>query len=285
MIGLDRILNIGRTMDEGFRTSFIIIERPVDLGPEELAFRFHRLAELGYAGAELNLMPASDAFFDHIERALSASGLVIPSFLTGEAYGEGLCLSSPNAAVRKATVDRLIGYLPTVKRFGAIMIVGLLQGRASDEPNAELAVARIEDGLRRVAEAAAAAGVDVVIEPVNHLQVGFHNSVAEVRALIGRINSPALRPMVDTIHMNIEEASLTDPVRACGTALRHVHLCESHAGRLGTGRVDFPAVLATLRDIGYRHWCSVKVYRRLGFAEAAKSSIEFLRSVAGAYVR
>lgn len=265
---------------DGFRHSFIIIERPVDLGPEELAARFRRLAELGYAGAELNLMPVSSAFVDRLERCLADCGLVIPSFLTGEAYGEGLCLSSPDASVRKATVDRLVGYLPTVKRFGAAMVVGLLQGRASDEPDTALAVARIDDGLRRVAEAAEAAGVDVVIEPVNHLQVGFHQSVAEVRALIARIESPALRPMVDTLHMNIEEASLTDPIRACGPSLRHVHLCESHAGRFGTGRVDFPAVLATLREVGYRHWCSVKVYRRLAFADAAKTSIDFLRSVA-----
>jgi sugar phosphate isomerase/epimerase len=267
-------------MQDGFRYSFIIIERPVDLGPDELLARLRRLAELGYTGAEFQLMPTSDAFVDRLERWLSDCGLVVPSFLTGEAYGEGLCLCSPDASVRKATVDRLIGYLPTVKRFGAAMVVGLLQGRASDEPNTDLAVARIEDGVKRVAEAAEAAGVDVVIEPVNHLQVGFHHSVAEVRSLIERIKSPALRPMVDTLHMNIEEASLTDPIRACGTALRHVHLCESHAGRFGTGRVDFPSVLGTLREVGYGQWCSVKVYRRLAFADAAKTSIDFLRSVA-----
>jgi D-psicose/D-tagatose/L-ribulose 3-epimerase len=134
--------------------------------------------------------------------------------------------------------------------------------------------------LKRVAEAAEAAGVDVVIEPVNHLLVGFHHSVAEVRSLIERIKSSALRPMVDTLHMNIEEASLTDPIRACGTALRHVHLCESHAGGFGTGRVNFPSVLGTLREVGYGQWCSVKVYRRLAFADAPKTSIDFLRSVA-----
>jgi sugar phosphate isomerase/epimerase len=179
------------------------------------------------------------------------------------------------------TVDRLISYLPIVRRFGAVMVVGLLQGRASDEPNAETAIGRIEDGLRRVADAAEMAEVDLVIEPVNHLQVGFHNSVAEVRALIERIGLPAIRPMVDTLHMNIEETSLTDPIHACGAALRHVHLCESNAGRFGSGRVDFPAVLRTLQEIGYDKWCSIKIYRQLQFADAARTSIEFLRSITG----
>jgi len=267
-------------MQDRFRYSFIIIERLGALAPDELAARLRRLAELGYAGAEFQLVPTGDAFLDRLERLLSDNRLVVPSFLTGEAYGEGLCLCSPSADVRKATVDRLIGYLPTVKRFGAAMVVGLLQGLARDEPDTTVAVARIEDGLKRVTEAAEAAGVDVIIEPVNHLQVGFHHSVAEVRSLIERIGSPALRPIVDTLHMNIEEASLIDPIRACGTALRHVHLCESNGGRFGSGRVDFPAVLATLDDIGYDRWCSVKVYRRLAFAEAARTSIDFLHSLA-----
>jgi D-psicose/D-tagatose/L-ribulose 3-epimerase len=267
-------------MQHGFRHSFIIVERLSDLASDEISARLGQLAELGYAGVEFQLVPTSDAFVDRIERSLGDCNLDIPSFLTGEAYSEGLCLCSPDARVRKATVDRLINYLPTVKRFGAAMVVGLLQGRASDEPNTAVAVARIEDGLKRVAEAAEGAGVDVVIEPVNHLQVGFHNSVAEVLSLIARIGSAALRPMIDTLHMNIEEASLTDPIRACGTSLRHVHLCESHGGRFGTGLVDFPAVLETLGEVGYARWCSVKVYRRLAFADAAKTSIDFLQSVA-----
>jgi sugar phosphate isomerase/epimerase len=266
-------------MPEPLRYSFIILERLADLGEDELSTRLRYLTDLGYGGAEFQLTHPTGIDPVRLERSLKDCGLAVPSFLTGAAYAEGLCLCSPDPGVRLATVDRLVGYLPTVKRFNAIMVVGLLQGLTSDEPNLELAVPRIEDGFKRVAEAAEKAGVDVVIEPVNHLQVGFHNSVGEVRALIARIGSPAIRPMVDTVHMNIEEDSLTDPIRDCGVSLRHVHLCESHAGRLGTGRVEFPAVLGTLKQIGYRDWCSVKVYRRLAFKEAAQTSIDFLRSV------
>ena len=261
------------------RYSFIMVESLARLGEATLFDRFRELAALGYGGVELQLNHPAGVDLDRLERALADCGLVVPSFLTGEAYAAGLCLCSPDDYVRKAAVDRLIDYLPTVKRFGAIMVVGLMQGLLSDEPDVKTAAARIADGLKQVAAAAEAAGVDVVIEPVNHLQVGFHNSVDEILALIARIGSPAVRPMVDTIHMNIEEASLTEPIRRCGPSLRHVHLCELHGGRLGTGRVDFPAVLATLSDGGYAGWCSVKVYRRLDFADAARTSIEFLGTI------
>src|SRR4051794_30692362 len=88
----------------------------------------------------------------------------------------------------------------TAMEFGALLVVGLLQGQRRDEPDPDLANRRIVDGLKVVAESARVKGVDVVIEPVNHLQAGFNNSVAEVLALIDPIGVPSVRPMVDTIH-------------------------------------------------------------------------------------
>jgi sugar phosphate isomerase/epimerase len=169
--------------------------------------------------------------------------------------------------------------LDIAKRFGSVLVVGLLRGLRSDEPDAQVAESRIIESLRPVTDAAELKGVELVVEPVNHLQVGFHNSVAEVRHLIGRIGSASLRPMVDTIHMNIEERSLTQPIMDCGWTLRHVHLCESNGGRFGTGLIDFRSVLSALRQIEYDGFCSVKVYRHLPFRQAAESSMAFLRSL------
>ena len=106
-------------------------------GRPTLFERFRELAALGYGGVELQLNHPAGVDLDRLERALADCGLVVPSFLTGEAYAAGLCLCSPDEHVRKAAVDRLIGYLPTVRRFGAIMVVGLMQGLLSDEPDVE----------------------------------------------------------------------------------------------------------------------------------------------------
>ena len=83
--------------------------------------------------------------------------------------------------------------------------------------------------------------------------------------------------MVDTIHMNIEDPSLTQPVRDCGPDLRHVHLCESNGGPFGSGSIDFASVLRVLDEIGYDRFASVKIYRNATHREAARSSIEHLR--------
>jgi sugar phosphate isomerase/epimerase len=237
------------------------------------------LADCGYDGVEFNLTEPSAVAAGRLVEFVGEYGLAVPSFLTGEAYFDGLCLSSPQGDVRRRTVERLIRYLDTVERFGAVMVVGLLQGMRRDEPDAEVAAGRIADCLGVVAREAERRGVVCVIEPVNHLQVGFHNSVAEVLGLIARVGSRSIRPMVDTVHMNIEERSLVEPIRACGADLAHVHLCESNGGRFGTGCVDFAGVLRELDQIGYAGWGSVKVYRHLEFEEAARSSIDFLRRI------
>lgn len=262
------------------RYSFILIPPLTSFSSEdELRRTFDFLRECGYQGVELNLTDPLGVKPDALLRMVDECGLVVPSFLTGEAYRDGLCLSSPDAEVRRRTVERLIEYLDLADRFGAILVVGLLQGLRSDEPDSDIANERIRDGLRRVADAAERKSVEIVVEPVNHLQVGFNNSLVEVRALIARIGSSAIRPMVDTVHMNIEERSLTQPILDCGASLRHVHLCESNGGLFGTGNIDFAAVLRTLQGIDYDRFASVKVYRQSDIELAAESSMRFLNEI------
>jgi len=262
------------------RYSFIVMQR-ISAFPSTDAFRsaLETLRDCGYEGVELNLTAPLGIDPDVLQRWTRELHLRVPSFLTGEAYFDGLCLTSPDPEIRQRTVERLIRYLDVAERFGSILVVGLLQGLRRDEPDPGIANARIQEGLRRLADAAEQKEIDIVLEPVNHLQVGFNNSVAEVRAVIAAVGSPRLRPMVDTLHMNIEERSLRQPILDCGAALGHVHLCDSNGGALGSGRVDFAQILAALREVGYAGFASVKVYRHLDLDTAARSSIEYLRRV------
>ena len=261
------------------RFSYIVMDRLSSFGSDgDIRRTCAFLKECGYDGVELNLTDPPGVSLADLRRWTDELGLVIPSFLTGEAYNDGLCLSSPDESVRRRAVERLIAYVDTAAEFDAILVVGLMQGLRSDEPDAEVANRRIADCLRRVAEAAEQKNVEFVIEPVNHLQVGFNNSVAEVRQLIRTIGSPAVRPMVDTVHLNIEEASLTQPIRDCGSELRHVHLCENNGAHFGTGHIDFREILRVLEEVGYDGFGSVKVYRE-PLESGARTAIEYLNGL------
>ena len=246
---------------------------------DDLAENLDFIKACGYEGVELNLTPDCLARLDEVAPLLAERELEVPSFLTGAAYQEGLCLSVADPVRRAGAVERLCSYLPIARRFNAILVIGLLQGLLKDEADQQVANERITTGLREVGVVAEEQGVQLVVEPINHLQVGFNNSVGEVRALVAAIGVPALRPMVDTVHMNIEETSLVQPILDCGETLGHVHLCESDGGVLGSGHIDFRSVLATLEEVGYGGFASVKVYRKAGFREAAQASLKYLRAL------
>jgi sugar phosphate isomerase/epimerase len=57
--------------------------------------------------------------------------------------------------------------------------------------------------------------------------------------------------MLDTIHLHIEERSVCGPILKHGSRIRHFHLCESNGGAFGTGAIDFPQVLAALKQVAY----------------------------------
>jgi 5-keto-L-gluconate epimerase len=246
----------------------------------ELDRRMERLKSLGYDGIELS---ASHPFPYPAEEVLalaSKNSLPVVSMLSGWSYGnEKLCLSSPRVEVREQAVQRLIEYAAYTARLGAVLVVGQMQGYRSDEPDEAVAQQRIAAGLTAVAAGAEKCRATLVLEPVNHLQVGFNHTAAEAAALVQRIGSPALSYMLDTIHLNIEERSILGTIREHGPRIRHFHLCETNGGPFGSGNLDFPAVLKTLREAGYSHYASVKIYRHAKWEEAASGAIKFLQGI------
>jgi len=257
--------------------SYLMYEPVPDLA--ELDRRMGHVAGLGYHGIELVATHPLGYATEELLALSRRHRLPVVSLLSGWSYAnEGLCLSSPDAGVRDRAVARLGEYVGHAARLGAVVVVGLMQGLRGDEPDEAVANDRIADCLRRVAAVAVAQRVALVIEPVNHLQVGFNHTAAEAAAMADRVGSPALGYMLDTIHMNIEERSITQTIRAHGPRVRHFHLCETNGGPFGTGNLDFGGVLAALGEVHYPHFVSVKIYRKAAWDEAARSAAAFLKS-------
>ena len=198
------------------------------------------LAALDYDAVELQLRSPSD-LNGGFATLLKDCGLRLAAVQTGSAYLEsGICLASPDRSVRRAATDLVKRYVDLAARFGAVVVFGLLQGTRKEEPDAATARGRIEEQLAQVASYAQDAGVTVAVEPVNRYECGvFHNTVADVLTMLARVDSPALRVMVDTFHMNIEERSQAEGIHAAAPVLAHLHLSETNRGLLGSGHLDF----------------------------------------------
>jgi sugar phosphate isomerase/epimerase len=259
------------------KLSFLFTDVVPDLA--ELARRMEILSGLGYRGVELTAAHPLPYGVEEIEGLSRRFELPVVALSTGWSYGgEGLCLSTPDDVLRGRSVGRLLHYARSAARLGAMLGVGRIMGRLSDEPDEALALARIEDALRLLACSAEDLGARVVLKPVNHLLAGFVNTVDEVVRLIEWTRSPALGLVLDTMHMNIEESSVAETTRRHGGRAWHFHLCETNGGPLGSGGLDVHKVLSALVQSGYDRFVSVKVYRKATWEDAARGAIEHLRT-------
>ena len=105
--------------------------------------------------------------------------------------------------------------------------------------------------LCELADYAADRGVVLCIEPINRFETSFINTAGQLGDLLDRVDHPACQATLDTFHMNIEEKSLGDAIRAVGDRLGHLHACENDRGAPGSGHVPWADVAQALRDINY----------------------------------
>ena len=107
------------------------------------------------------------------------------------------------------------------------------------------------ENLSQLATYASDHGVILCVEPLNRFETSFLNLAEQVVEVVDRVDSPACQIMLDTFHMNIEEKSSGEAIRAAGSRLKQVHTCENDRGAPGTGQVHWQEVAQALHDIHY----------------------------------
>lgn len=94
-------------------------------------------------------------------------------------------------------------------------------------------------------------GVVLCLEPLNRFETSFINTVSQMNEIIDRVDHPACKVLLDTFHMNIEEKSLGDAIRACGHRIAQIHACENDRGAPGSGHIPWTEIAQALKDIKY----------------------------------
>lgn len=215
----------------------------------ELAVR--STAEAGYDFLEMPLLDPWRVDIAHTLYTLERNDLKMTASL---GLDETTDISSEDEAVVARGAALLDQALAVVRDAGGTDLCGVIHSamRKYMQPASERGIANAERLLRRLAEAAAAAGIGLHLEVVNRYESNVLNTGAQALAMIERIGAPNLKVHLDTYHMNIEEGTMGPAIEACGAKLGYFHIGESHRGYLGTGTVDFAAAFRSLARIGYR---------------------------------
>jgi D-psicose/D-tagatose/L-ribulose 3-epimerase len=175
---------------------------------------------------------------------------------TCAAMGPDRDLIHPDAAIRASGMAYIRAAVDATEALGATNLVGPIYatvGRTWQMTDAERArdTDLLVDQLGQLAPYAADHGVVLCVEPLNRFETSFLNLASQAIDVVDRVGHPNCQIMLDTFHMNIEEKSLGDAIRAAGPRLKHLHACENDRGAPGSGNVDWPGVAQALRDIDY----------------------------------
>ncbi len=122
--------------------------------------------------------------------------------------------------------------------------------------------ARVVALLTAAAEIGERRSVTFAVEPLNRFETDILNTTRQGLELVRRVASPRLGLMLDTFHMNMEEKSIPGAIRAAAGHVVHFQANENDRGFVGSGAVDWPAVAAALRDIGYAGPITLEPFRR-----------------------
>lgn len=225
---------------------------PVD--DAALAELLPRIAALGFDAVELPIEQPGDWDPDRTREALARVGLGAAGVCAVTPPGRELVDAPPT--VVDATVAYLKGCVDAAVTVGAPSVGGPVYasvGRTWRMTGADRSAcyADFRRALAPVADHAAAHGVSIGVEALNRYETSVVNTIEQALELIDGL-PPNVGLMIDSYHMNIEEADPYAALAVAGPHIKHVQVSGTNRGAPGTDHLDWPRFLAALAATGYR---------------------------------
>lgn len=228
---------------------------------------------MGFTGFELPMFDPAALPATAIRKAFEASELectfcsILPA---------GINPISPEPAVRQRSRDHLARCIETAAEIGAHLLggplfapIGYLPGHRPTDDEWSWAV----DLFQWAGNLLEATDITLSIEPVNRSETFFLRTAAEAAKLCTAIANPRIGVTIDTFHANIEEKNISAAIESLGAQLKHVHLSENDRGLLGSGHIDFPAILHSLRRIEYGGYLMIEGFGYLSSEPLAPGAL------------
>lgn len=235
-------------------------------------------AGLGFDAIEIFAPDPAALDADDLGRRLEQSGMRLAAMGTGAGWVKrGLQLADPDPHRRREARDFVNRVVDAAGLFGAVAIIGSMQGRSGGGVDAETARAFLVEALEEGGETAKKHHVPLIFEPLNRYETNQCCTVADGVRLIESLRGGNVRLLLDLFHMNIEETDLPAAIRQAGPHVGHVHFVDSNRQAAGRGHLAFGPIVAALREIGYQGYLSAEAFPIPDPDEAARQTMRAFR--------
>ena len=227
-------------------------------------------ADAGYDGVDL---PGDPTRMDGQQwrQRVEKFGLDVPEVLGAWGYyhaGEERNLASPDKDKRQYAVRYANSAVDLAADIGARFVELCAAQPAVPElpfPRQSIRTLRqnFRESIKEVCGHAAERGVTILLEPLNCYEgiPGVLTTVYEAINYVDELRLENLGIQPDVFHMNIEEGSILDAVRAAGTRIKHFHLNETNHCAHGMGHADYTEIFRILKGIGYQGYLATYMPR------------------------
>lgn len=216
-----------------------------------------KAAQIGYDVLEFQAQPLLEMSDDKLKslKALADETGIELTYSLGldRAYD----VSSPDETIRLGGVDYLKRIVEQIGKMDGKLLSGVSYAGwgtpAYVLDNKRPLLENSLKSMREIIKTAEDNDVTYCVEAVNRFEGCLINTAQEALDYIEEVNSKNIGVLLDTYHMNIEEASIGDAIRLVGNKLTSFHTGENNRTAPGRGHLDWDEIFSALKEIGYQN--------------------------------
>lgn len=214
-----------------------------------------KASELGFDVLEFQAQPLlniADAELRNIKKAADDCGIELTYSLGLDGKYD---ISSDDSYIRSAGIAYLTDILKKVAVQEGKIISGVSYagwGVPDGIINKNQRTANSIESMKKLAPIANSLGIQYAVEAVNRFEGVVLNTAKEAVEYVKEVDSPNVGVLLDTYHMNIEEASIGDAIRTAGQYLIGFHIGENNRTAPGKGHLDWNEIFDALKDVNYQ---------------------------------
>ena len=249
---------------------------------DDLETSMAKAAALGFDAIELFTPSAETISSSWLLELTRRFGLSVAAVGTGAGKVlHGFTLTDPDPQVR----SQAVAFIADMMSFGATVsapaIIGSMQGNIAPGVEKAQALRWLADGLTTLDQLAQKLDVPLIYEPLNRYETNLINDLQTGVDFIRSLGTKQVVLLADLFHMNIEETSLPDSIRAAGSYIGHVHFADSNRRPIGLGHTAMDSVVAALREIGYTGYISAEAFPYPDPDQAAQQTLRSFQTYFG----
>ena len=234
--------------------------------------------ELGYDAVEI-FSPSVEALnLDSLGNLLDAAGVQLAALGTGAGWVKHrLQLADADAQKRKDAQAFVRTIIDAAGGFGAMAIIGSMQGRSDGDVDSKTALGYLAEALEDGGEHASQYNVPLIYEPLNRYETNQCCTVADGVSSLKSLKTTNVRLLCDLFHMNIEESDIAGALITGGDHVGHIHFVDSNRRPVGCGHMKYGPIMDALSAIGYEGYLCAEAFPWPDPHEAARQTMRAYR--------